>query len=399
MVLWMRRHIIIVLLAVVSAFFAASCLFDCARAADAFQTSVRSAILIDLNTNTILFEKAPDEVMAPASLSKLMTLIVVFSEIKQGRLSLEQEAVVSTDAWRRGGAPSRGSAMYLVPNSRVKVSDLIKGVIIHSGNDASIVLAETIAGTESNFVALMNRKATEMGLTRSTFGNVTGLNDPNNRSNARDLAKMAEHIIREYPDMYALFAEREFTWNNIKQASRNPLLALNIGADGLKTGYLEESGYGLVGSAVQNGQRLILVALGAKTIQERQLEARKILEWGFRAFESRNLFADNEVIGSASVYGGALGSVPVTAGKGVVLLFPRGNVERLSAKVVYRGPIVAPVRKGQAIGSLQVMRGNQLSLEVPVFAAEDVGAGTLRQRAFSAAVEMTTQIIRSGLAR
>ncbi len=197
----------------------------------------------------------------------------------------------------------------------MKVGDLIKGAIIQSGNDASIVLAETIAGTEGNFVGLMNRKATELGLSRSSFGNATGLNDPQNRSTARDLAKMAELIIRDFPEFYTHFGEKEFTWNNIKQANRNPLLTQNIGADGLKTGYLEESGYGLVGSAVQNGQRLILVVMGAKTIQERQAEARKILEWGFRAFESRSLFAENEVLGSASVFGGAAGSVAVTAGK------------------------------------------------------------------------------------
>lgn len=369
-----------------------------ARAQDNFQTTVRNAILVDVGTQSVLFEKAADELQAPASLAKLMTMAVIFEEIRQGRLQPDQEIVISEDAWRRGGAPSRTSSMYAAVNSRVKVQDLMRGAIIQSGNDASIALAESVSGTEANFVPVMNTRARAIGLTQSVFRNATGLPDPEQRTTAREVARLADHIIRTFPEHYAIYGEREFTWGGIRQQNRNPLLGTYTGADGLKTGYIEEAGFNLAGSAVQNGQRLIVVVMGARSLQERSNEARKLLDWGFRSFELRDLFQEQETIGDVAVYGGAQGSVAVTAGKLVRLLLPRGQSDRVTAQIVYRGPVRAPVRRGTEVGHLRVMRGTQLALQVPVFAAADVEAGTLTQRAMQGAWELGTGWIR-GVAR
>jgi serine-type D-Ala-D-Ala carboxypeptidase (penicillin-binding protein 5/6) len=370
-----------------------------ALAQDAFQTTVRNAILFDVGTESVLFEKAADEPQPPASLAKLMTMAIVFDELRQGRLLMDQEIVISTDAWRRGGAPSRTSSMYVAVNSRVKVQDLIRGAVVQSGNDASIALAEAISGTEANFVLLMNKRARELGLVRSTFRNATGLPDPEQKVTAREIAKLAEYIIRTFPENYPVYAEREFTWNHIRQQNRNPLLGTYAGADGLKTGYIEDSGFNLVASAVQNNQRLIVVVLGARSLQERTNEARKLLDWGFRSFELRDLFAEGETIGEVSVFGGAARSVPVTARKLVRLLLPRGQTDRVTAQIVYRGPIKAPVRLGTEVGKLRVLRGTQLALEVPVYAAGEVEIGSLTQRAVQGAWEAASGWLRTGIAR
>ncbi|MBX9989808.1 MAG: D-alanyl-D-alanine carboxypeptidase [Phreatobacter oligotrophus] len=370
-----------------------------AAAQDNFQTTVRNAILFDVGTQSVLFEKAADELQAPASLAKLMTMAVIFEELRQGRLRLDQEVVISEDAWRRGGAPSRTSSMYAAVNSRVKVQDLMRGVVIQSGNDASIALAEAVSGTEANFIPVMNSRARALGLTRSVFRNSTGLPDPEQRSTAREIARLADHIIRAHPEHYGLYGEREFTWGGIRQQNRNPLLGTYPGADGLKTGYIEEAGFNLAGSAVQNGQRLIVVVMGARSLQERSNEARKLLDWGFRSFELRDLFQENETIGDVAVFGGSQGTVPVTAGKPVRLLLPRGQSDRVTAQIVYRGPVRAPVRQGAEVGMLRVLRGSQVALEVPIFAAADVGTGTLSQRALQGAWELATGWIRTGTAR
>lgn len=369
------------------------------RAQDAFQTTVRNAILFDAGTESVLFEKAADEPQPPASLAKLMTLAVIFEEMRQGRLQLDQEIVISQDAWRRGGAPSRTSSMYAAVNSRVKLQDLLRGAIVQSGNDAAIALAEAVSGTEANFVDVMNRRAQALGLRHSVFRNATGLPDPEQRMTARDVARLADHIIRSYPEHYPIYAEREFTWGGIRQQNRNPLLGTYPGADGLKTGYIEEAGFNLAGSAVQNGQRLIVVVMGARSLQERSNEARKLLDWGFRSFELRDLFREDEVLGEVQVYGGASGSVPVTARRLVRLLLPRGQSDRVSAQILYRGPIRAPVAAGTEVGRLRVLRGSQLALEVPVYTTVDVGTGTLSQRALQGAWELVAGWVRSGIAR
>lgn len=369
------------------------------KSPDTFQTSAPRAILIDPDTDTVLFEKNADELMYPASLNKLMTMAVVLNEIKEGRLNLDTEFPVSEYAWRHGGAPSRSSSMYVALHSKVKVRDLIQGVIVQSGNDACIVLAEGIATTELAFAEMMNKRAREIGLTKSNFTNSTGLHDPDLKVTARELAKLAQHLIQTYPEFYKIYGEREFTWNKIRQQNRNPLLAMNVGADGLKTGFTSEAGYGLVGSAVQNGLRLIVVVNGLKTAKERAEEGRKLLEWGFKGFESRPLFSEGEAIGDAKLYGGAVGRVPLTAGKAVKLLVPKNAGEKIIARIVYTGPVPAPVEKGQAIGKLKISRGENVVLEVPLQAAESVARGNMAQRAFDAASELMVSLFRAGVER
>lgn len=369
------------------------------RPADAFQTAAPYAILIDADSGSVLFEKAADQLTFPASMAKLMTIEVVFHEIKEGRLDPETEFTVSENAWRRGGAPSGGSAMFAQLNSRVKVIDLLYGVIVQSGNDACIVLAEGMAGNEPSFAAMMNKRARELGLTKSYFTNASGLHDPDLKVTMRELAKLAQHIMKTYPEFYKIFNEREFTWNRIRQQNRNPMLTMGIGADGLKTGYTKEAGYGVVASAVQSGLRLIVAVNGLKTAKDRVDEARKLLEWGFRAFESRLLFAEGETVGEAKLYGGAKGRVPLTGERPIRLLLPRGFNEKIVARIVYTGPVPAPVEQGQPIGQLKVSRGDNVVLEEPLRAAESIPRGNLAQRAFDAASELVVGLFRAGAER
>jgi serine-type D-Ala-D-Ala carboxypeptidase (penicillin-binding protein 5/6) len=369
------------------------------KSSDGYQTAAAHAMLIEAESGSVLFEKAADDLIPPASLSKLMTQEVVFNEIKQGRLNPTTEFIVSTNAWRRGGAPSHTSSMFIPIHSKVSVDDLLHGAIIQSANDACIALAEGISGNESTFAELMTKRARELGLTKSTFGNSTGLPDPRQLMTARELAKLARHLIETYPDYYKYYSEREFTWNKIRQFNRNPLLNLNIGADGLKTGFTKEAGYGLVGSAVQNGLRLIVVVNGLRSEKERADEAKKLLEWGFHSFQSGLLFAAGQEIAQAKLYGGVKGHVPLMARKEVRLMVPRGSRDKIIARVVYSGPVRAPVEQGQKIGTLKVWRGASVVLEVPLQAAESVGAGSMPQRALDAASELVLGLFRAGFQR
>ncbi len=362
--------------------------------AQSFQTAAPHAILIDADSGSVLFEKAADERFSPASMAKLMTTDIVFEALKSGRLSMDTEFTVTEDAWKRGGAGGGGSSMFAQVNSRIKMSDLLRGLVVQSGNDAAITIAENMAGTEEAFAGLMNQRAKEIGLTNSTFRNATGYAAPDQKVTARDMAKLAIHIIDTYPDLYKIFSEKEFTWNKIRQQNRNPLLTLDIGADGLKTGFLEESGYALTGSAVQSGQRLVLVVSGLKTARDRASESRKLMEWGFRAFEPRQVFAPGETVAEASVFGGEAGSVPLVAKKPVRVLLPRGASDRVSAKVIYQGPLVAPVEEGRQVGVLRVQRGDVVALDQPLYAGASVPAGSLSRRAMDAALEFGTGLVR-----
>ena len=364
-----------------------------------FQTSAPFAILIDAETGSVLFEKGADALTAPSSLAKLMTAEVVFNEITQGRLSRDEEMMISENAWRRGGAPSRTSSMFAPIHSRVRVEDLLRGLIIQSANDAAIALAEGISANERAFAVLMNNRARELGLVKSNFANATGLPDPTQKVTVRELAKLAQHIMRTYPDFYPIYGEKEFTWNKIRQQNRNPLLALNIGADGMKTGYTAEGGFGLVGSALQNGLRLIVVVNGLKTAKDRADEAKKLLDWGFSGFEQRPLFAEGEILGQARVFAGTQTSVNLVGPRAISMLIPRNNHDRISAKIVYTGPVPAPVQEGQRIGTLRVYRGTNVALEVPLQAAETVERGNLSRRAFDAASELIIGLFRAGIAK
>jgi len=362
--------------------------------AQPFQTQALHALLVDADSGTVLFEKAADEPFAPASLAKLMTVELLFRELQQGRISMDTEFVVSENAWRKGGGKADGSSMFAPLNSSVKVSDLLRGIIVQSGNDAAIAVAEGIAGTEENFARLMNERARELGLTKSTFRNATGYSHPEQKVTARDIAKLAIHLIATYPEYYKIYSEREFTWNKIRQQNRNPLLAEYPGADGLKTGYLGESGYALAGSAVQNGQRLVVVISGLKTMRDRAAEGRKLLDYGFRSFESRQLFEAGEPVAEAQVFGGDRRSLPLVSPKPIRVLLPRGSNEKITARVVYSGPVRAPIQKGADVARLQVMRGDTQALELPLYAGEDVHAGTLSQRALDGLLEFGQGLFR-----
>lgn len=369
-----------------------------ALAQQTFQTSVPYAILIDAGTNTVLFEKGADELVAPASTVKILTAEMIFHELTEGRLKLSDEFSVSEYAWRNGGAPAGGSAMFLAVNSRAPVEDLLRGLVIESGNDAALVFAEGLAGSEEAFVMRMNKRAAELGLTKSRFGNPWGKASDDQRVTAREMVKLASHVIKTYPDYYKYFGEKEFTWNKIRQQNRNPLLTMSIGADGLKTGNIDKaSGFGIVGSAIQDGRRLIVAVYGAKTANERAEEARKLLQWGFRNFEDRALFKAGEVVGPAQVYGGTKGSVDLASKTDVTVLLPRGGGERLTGKIVYQGPVIAPVEAGAPIGRLEIKRGGAVVLEAPLEAAEPIEAGSLSRRAFDAVYEYAAAAIHEKL--
>jgi D-alanyl-D-alanine carboxypeptidase (penicillin-binding protein 5/6) len=368
-----------------------------AQFAPNFQVNAPYAIVVDHESGTVLFERSADTPRPPASLAKLMTMELVFNEIKGGELKLEEELVVSENAWRRGGAPSRGSTMFASIHSRIKVIDLIQGALVPSGNDACIVFAEGLAGNEDQFARMMTARARELGLRSADFRNSTGLHDPDQVISARDLAKLASHIIRTYPDLYKYFGQHEFTWNKIRQTNRNPLLEMNIGADGLKTGFIKESGYGLVGSAVQDGQRLIVVVLGAETDKERANEARRLLDWAFKSFESRRIFSGGTVVGHARVFGGDERYVPLVGKGPIYLLSPRGGGDKFVARVHYTGPLQAPIAKGAEVARLKVVRANNVALDVPLYAANDIAQGTLIQRAYDGTVEIAGGWVRSGI--
>jgi len=367
---------------------------------EGFQTSIPAAMVLDPDSDSVLYEKNGDQPVAPASLAKLMTLEYLFNEIKQGRVKLDDEYVISENAWRHGGAPSHGSTMFAAINSHVKVSDLIQGIIVDSANDACIAVAEALAGNETAFGQLLTKRAREIGLQDSTFTNATGFSDPNLRVTVRDMAQLARHIMQAYPDMYPYFAERDFTWDKIHQENRNPLLGMGIGADGLKTGETAEAGFNLVGSAVVDDLRLIVVVTGAKTDAERSNEAKKLLDFGFHAFEAKILFAEGQTIGYAKVFGGDQSYVPLVAPAGTIrMMVPRNANERLLAKVIYTGPVPAPVTKGQPIGQLKVWRGDDLALVLPLTAADDVGTGTMSQRAMDGATELMIGLLRAGVSK
>src|SRR6516165_5208309 len=365
-----------------------------------FDGDAPTAILIEATSGSVLFEKNADELRAPSSMMKLMTAEVVFHALKQGDIKPTDEYRISENAWRRGGAPSGGSTMFAAINSKVSVDDLLHGAIIQSGNDSCIALAEGISGNERLFATeMMTRRARELGLTRSTFANSNGLPDPGNKMTVRELAKLARHIILTYPDFYKLFGEKEFTWNKIRQQNRNPLLNSLEGADGLKTGYTKEGGYGMVGSAVQNGTRLIVVINGLEDPEDRASEAKKMLEWGYRNFETRILFAAEQTLGYAKVFGGNSRSVKLSSPEPIKVMVQKSGGDKLLARLVYSGPVRAPIEAGQRVGIVRVWRGGNVAMEAPVYAAESIGVGSTFRRAIDGPSELVIGMFRAGVAK
>lgn len=336
-------------------------------AAQTIQTPAKHAVIMDYDTGEILYDKDGDAPMAPASMSKLMTVAIVFDKLEKGELSLDDEFYVSEKAWRM-----QGSKMWTRVNTKIPLFDLLQGIIVQSGNDACVVVAEHISGTEDAFADLMNKKAQEWGLKNSTFANATGWPDPNQKMSAVDLAKLARKIIHDYPEYYKYFSEREFTWENIRQSNRNPILGEVPGADGLKTGHTEESGYGLVGSAVQDGERRILVINGLDSMKQRSQETQRMMRIAFNAFETKELFKAGDLVGDALVFKGVSNAVPLLVKNEVKLTVPRGAADAVKATMVYTGPIKAPVSANQQIGYLRVEAPNRDAKEYPLFAARGV---------------------------
>ncbi len=344
-------------------------------------TKARQAILMDADSGAVLFQHNADEMVPPASMSKLMTMAVVFKALKSGQIKLDDEMLISVSAWRRGGAPSGTSAMLVPVNTREKLDLLMQGAIVQSGNDACIAIAEGLAGTEDAFARIMVEEARKIGMKKSEFRNATGLFHPEHLMPARELAILARHIIREYPEQYARFSQRELLYRKHKFVNRNPVLGAGLGIDGMKSGHLSISGYGIVVSAKQDNRRLILVINGLERMDERKGEAIRLLEWGFKSFTEFKLFEPGEVVGQARVWGGDRMYVPLTGSGDLTVILPRYPAnQKLKAEIIYKGPLKTPIKKGDAVAILRVTSTSQAVNELPLYAAEDVeGAGTWRR--------------------
>ncbi len=353
-----------------------------------FETKAAQVLMIEASTGTVLLAKGEDKPLPPASLAKLMTLEVVFDAIRRREIGLDTVYKVSEHAWRTGGAPSRTATMFAALKSELRVEDLLKGAAVQMANDACIILAEGMDGSEEKFAGRMNGRAKALGLTASAFVNPTGLPAPGNRTTLRDMITLARHLQATYPDFYRLFAQPEFEWNKILQRNRNPLIGRSAGVDGLASGFAEESGYALVASAERNGRRLFLAISGLPSDKERTEEAVRLFDWAFGAFEMRHLFKPGQTIGQASVYGGAAGQVDLVAAGPVDVFVPIDDPERLQARIVYRWPLRAPLAAGAQVGVLQLSSGERLLREVTLQSAAAVGEGTLRQKAGDALFEL-----------
>lgn len=346
--------------------FLALAIFQSAKAASV-ETKAEFALIMDHKTGAVLYEKNADQPTAPASMSKLMTAAIVFEKLKTGSLSLEDAFSVSVKAWRM-----EGSKMWVREGTEIPVKDLLRGVIVQSGNDACIVIAENISGSEEAFAELMTQKAREWGMNNSTFANASGWPHPDHKMSMRDLGVLTRKIITDYPEYYALFSEREFTWENIRQSNRNPLLAAFEGADGLKTGHTEESGFGVVGSATKDGVRRIVVLNGLETSKERTREARRMMLIAFNDFEEKTLFKAGDIVGDAKVFGGKAAGVPLITRDEVSIIAHRSELDKIKAAFFYEGPVAAPVQEAQQIGYLTVNLPAGGARDYPLFAGRRV---------------------------
>ncbi|NJB75351.1 D-alanyl-D-alanine carboxypeptidase family protein [Thalassospira tepidiphila] len=336
--------------------------------AQAIETSAREAFIMDFDTGAVLLDKEGDTLTEPASMTKMMTVHMLFKYIKDGRVSMDDTFHVSEKAWRKGG-----SKMFVEVNSNVSVSDLLHGIIVQSGNDAAIVVAEGIGGSEEAFAEAMTEEARAIGMTKSVFKNATGWPADGHLVTVHDLAILARDTIRNFPDLYELYSVKEFTYNGIRQPNRNPLLGTSAGVDGLKTGHTEAAGYGLTASAERDGRRLVLVVNGLDSVRERRTESQKLLDWGFREFDNYDLFAEGETVSSANVWLGSETKVDLVADKEILLTLPRSASRDMKVTVVYDGPVPAPISQGDQIATLKVEVPDRDTIEFPLYAAHDVG--------------------------
>lgn len=348
------------------------CSTVCGFNAMGFETAARNAILMDYDTGEYLFEKNIAESVPPASMSKLMTVYILMSKIKDGSIKLDDTFSVSENAWRKGGAATGGSTMFLSIGDNVSVENLIKGIVIQSGNDACIVVAENVAGSEDDFVILMNKTAKKLGLKNSHFENATGLPHPDHRMSMEDLAILARHIIKEFPELYHYFSQKEFVYNNIKQGNRNPLLYTMKGADGLKTGHTEEAGFCLAASATKGERRLIEVMSGMSSNRERSEEAERLMSWGFREFNNFKILTKGQTVATAKVWYGKEDSVNLTVADDVLKTVHMSQQDNVKATAEFDEPVKAPIKAGQEIGTIKIEIEGQSPLNVPLIAANDV---------------------------
>ncbi len=347
-----------------------------------FQTTAAEAILIDAGTGAILFEKNAGNLFAPGSMSKIMTLEILFKKLKAGEISMETEFPVSLYAWRTGGAPSRTTSMFVPLNQSANVSDLIQGIAIQNANDACIAVAEGLAGTDEAFGMMMTNEARALGLQQSTFGNSSGLPNPANLVTARELAKLSLHVIKEYPDYYKYFAQKEFKYRVHNFRNLNPLLNAALPVDGLKPAFTENVGYSIAASAEKDGRRLVAVMNGFASEKDRREETLKLLSWGFVSFKSYKVFDKDEVVGAGRVWGGEKWSVPLRTSSEVRLLLPVGAKDlRIKAKIVYQGPLKPPVKEGKQVGEVRITsESTGTSNSAPLYTAASLeGGGIVRK--------------------
>jgi D-alanyl-D-alanine carboxypeptidase (penicillin-binding protein 5/6) len=362
--------------------------------AQSVQVAAPIAYLLDVGTNGMLYEKKADEPHPPGSVMKLLTAETVFKALQDGEITTEQEFPITEQVWRRGGAPAGSVAMFAPLNSRVSVANLLQGLIVQSANDAALALADGIARSEAAFVQRMQERAKAIGLTRFEARNATGYSHPEQRVSARDAAKLALHVIRTYPDRFPLFSQREFTWNNIRQTNRNPLIAMNIGADGMMAGTAQDGGFNLVGTAQQEGRRLVVVVFGAENAQVRAADARRLLEWGYSNFEKRRLLDKGVPLADVRVSGGVRAEIPVGLRDDIEMLLPKSAQDTVTATILTRSPLRAPIAVGAEVGRLQVKRNQAVALDVPIVALEAAAQGSLTKRAWDNSLEWASGFFR-----
>ena len=334
-----------------------------------FETKAKQAILIDFETGATLFEKNADEIMFPASMTKIMTAYLVFEALRDERLAMEDTITISEKAWRTGG-----SKMFIEVGKQVSVSDLLRGIIIQSGNDASVAIAEALSGSEAAFAEQMTEKAREMGMVDTIFRDATGLPDPEHVTTARDLAILAKRIIADFPDLYPMFSEKTFTFNEIRQGNRNPLLYKELGVDGLKTGFIDAAGYGLTASVKRGDRRLIMVVNGLESVRDRGDQAEKLITWGLREFDNYPLFKAGEVVEAADIWLGDAANVALILNEDLTVTLPRKARKQMKVAVTYEGPIPAPIAKGTQIASLVISGPEMTAIERPLYAGAEVGS-------------------------
>ena len=336
--------------------------------AQTIETQARQAYIVDMKTGTVLFEKNADEVMPPSSMSKMMTVHMLFEKLQKGEVKLTDEFPVSEKAWR-----IQGSKMFVPLGSRVKVEDLIRGIVIQSGNDACIVVAEALAGSEEAFAEQMTKKGRELGLTKTVFKNASGWPHPEHVTTARELAIVARHTIEQFPEYYKYYAELNYTFNGIKQGNRNPLLYKPLGADGLKTGHTEAAGYGLTASVKRGERRIIMVVNGLPSMKARASETETLIDWAFREWENYSLFKNGETVQQAGVWLGDAKNVALQAGQDLEVTLPRRARQGMKVTAVFQEPIPAPIQKGQTVGKLVVAAPGVQTRELPLIAGDAVG--------------------------